>query len=148
MSQNFFEVHHRGFEAASKKIKLQEVFSSKQFKNVYEAILSSLVILGAGAVVSFALSAMSSLLSTLLAAAAAAMIVATICRLLPPEASTESITNFAILAIASALLVNVLPYFALIGFGGLAISKFVDLVKQDEPQIELSNFWTGMRSSN
>ncbi len=148
MSQNFFEIHRRGFEAVFNKIKLQEVFSFKQFKNIYETILSSFVILGTGVIVSFVLSAMSSLLSTLLAAAAAAMIVAMICRLLPPEASTESITNFAILAIASALLINVLPYFALIVFSGLAISKCVDLIKQNEPQTELSGIWTRMGLSN
>lgn len=148
MSQNFFEIHRRGFEQASKAIKLQEVFSSKQFKNVYEATLSSLVILVSGVAVSFALSAISGLLSTLLAVAAAALMVAMICRLLPPEASTESITNFAILAVASALLVNVLPYFAIIAAGGLAIYKSVDLAKPFLPHQQDDGIWARMGLSH
>lgn len=142
MSQNIFDKSRKEFNKAIKELNINSLFTTEQFKNVYQATFGSLLIVGAGVGISIALSFMTTILSMLLAAMALSFALISITGILP-TLKDVTFLELAVVCLSIALLTPVVPYVAILASAGLALFKSKDLlapIVQPEQKGWLSSF--------
>lgn len=108
-------------------MKLNELFSTQQFKNAHQALPGSIMIVGTGFGLSLLMTAFSQIIATMFLIAAALLLLSVITKQL--EAGPA--INLALLVASSAFLINILPFAAVLVACGLAAYKCYDILPLD-----------------